>query len=177
MEVIERVARMAVKRFSFAPFDRDDLAQEARLEAIKALGKYDEERPLFNFLAVHVHNRICNYLRDHWRRQDSPCRDYCGRGDPCGEGGEMCEAHRVWEEIQRGRADLRSPCGLFDDDEELGREGGEAGAEEAELWAMIDEGLPGPMREDYLKLRAGAPLGAKRKESLLEAIRGIVGRG
>ena len=68
-ETITRVANRYAYKFQFGFYTPDDIRQEAFIIAMDALDRYDESRPLENFLAVHVKNRLNNFKRDKYYRQ------------------------------------------------------------------------------------------------------------
>ena len=49
------------------------MKQQAAIFALEGLEKYDNKRPLENFLWTHVRNRLFNYKRDNYQRPDKPC--------------------------------------------------------------------------------------------------------
>ena len=69
LEVVNRICDRYAYKFKFGYFEPDDIRQEAFIIAIDALERYDESRPLENFLAVHVKNRLNNFKRDRYYRQ------------------------------------------------------------------------------------------------------------
>ena len=68
-ETITRVADRYAYKFQFGYYESEDIRQEAFIIAMEALDRYDESRPLENFLAVHVKNRLNNFKRDKYYRQ------------------------------------------------------------------------------------------------------------
>ena len=69
LEVIDKIADRYAYKFRFGYFEADDIRQEAKIIAMDALDRYEEGRPLENFLAVHVKNRLNNFKRDKYYRQ------------------------------------------------------------------------------------------------------------
>lgn len=71
IETIQRVVNRVYKKYVFGYFSDEDIKQQATLIAIEAIEKYwDKERPLENFLAVHIPNRLKNFKRDNYFRLD-----------------------------------------------------------------------------------------------------------
>ena len=60
--VVDRIA----PRYTFHGYDIDDMKQEAFIICIDALDRYDQKRPLENFLAVNLSNRLKNFVRDNY---------------------------------------------------------------------------------------------------------------
>ena len=71
--IIDRVVSKVAVKFKFGYHDLDDMQQQARLFALECLPRYDSNRPLENFLWVHVHNRLFNFKRDNYERPSVPC--------------------------------------------------------------------------------------------------------
>jgi len=65
IETITKVADRQAAKFRFGYYEVEDMRQEAFIIAMDALDRYDEKRPLENFLAVHVNNRLKNFKRDN----------------------------------------------------------------------------------------------------------------
>ena len=82
VETIDKVMGSLANKFKFGIHQRDDLMQQGRLIAWRAiLEKYDGKRPLENFLRVHLRNRIINFKRDNTRHEDPAYLE----GEPLGE--------------------------------------------------------------------------------------------
>ena len=52
-------------RYTFYGYTVDDIKQEAFIICMEALNRYDEARPLENFLSVNLSNRLKNFVRDN----------------------------------------------------------------------------------------------------------------
>src|SRR3954453_8942961 len=73
LAAIEKVVGILASSFAFGYFEVEDIKQQARLFAIEAMKRYDPSRPLDNFLYAHIKNRLINFRRDKFRRNDPPC--------------------------------------------------------------------------------------------------------
>ena len=71
IETITKVVDRQAAKFRFGYYEIEDMRQEAFIIAMDALDRYDEKRPLENFLAVHVNNRLKNFKRDNFYRMDN----------------------------------------------------------------------------------------------------------
>ena len=58
LEVIQRVIQRIAPKYKFAYFETDDIEQESYLICLEALENYDPSRPLENFIAKHLSNRL-----------------------------------------------------------------------------------------------------------------------
>lgn len=73
LNAIEVVVNRLSFLFLFGFHQIEDIKQEARIIAIDGLERYDEKRPLENFLWTHVKNRLGNFKRNNWERLSKPC--------------------------------------------------------------------------------------------------------
>ena len=60
--VVDRIA----PKYTFSGYDVNDIKQEAFIICIEALERYDQNRPLENFLSVNLSNRLKNFVRDNF---------------------------------------------------------------------------------------------------------------
>ncbi len=82
------------------------------------MAKYDPARPLPNFLYVHIHNRLCNFLRDNFRRNDPPCK-LCKEGrQALHPDGMVCEAYKEWKRRNDCKASIMQPTRMTEEAEE-----------------------------------------------------------
>lgn len=63
METLTRVTDRFKKKYKFGSYTEEDIQQEAYIECLSALERYDGVRPLENFLSVHLRNRLFNFRR------------------------------------------------------------------------------------------------------------------
>ena len=70
IDTIERVADRYAHKFQFGFYTAEDIRQEAFMLGMEALDRYDPSRPLENFLAVHINNRLKTFKRDNYYRKD-----------------------------------------------------------------------------------------------------------
>ena len=160
LEVVNRICDRYAYKFKFGYFEPDDIRQEAFIIAIDALERYDESRPLENFLAVHVKNRLNNFKRDRYYRQ-----------------------HKILDEnidqlyismkflmdtldISNIRDEKEGNMRLDDDFiEKIANE---------ELLEIIDEHLDVSFRSDYLRVKDGTYVPKPRREQIMEEITEIL---
>ena len=65
MDTIMLVVNRTAAKYTFYGYTVDDIKQEAFIICMDALDRYQEGRPLENFLAVHLSNRLKNFVRDN----------------------------------------------------------------------------------------------------------------
>lgn len=75
VEAVESVCTRLAYKFRFGYHELEDMKQKAYILVIEAIdeGKWDQSRPLKNFIYVHVHNRFFNFKRKHYQRLAAPC--------------------------------------------------------------------------------------------------------
>lgn len=150
-EKIREIARAAAKKYTFPNYDEDDIEQEAFIIGLEAMSRYDPDRPLENFLRVHIKNRLSNLRRDKYYRPDT------GKA----------------ESIQKGKKKLLDASPLDDisyafsvlDKDNL---------EDCELLEYIDSHLDATYRSDYLRFLDGQKLTKARRIKLFEQLKEIM---
>ena len=65
VDQIEKVCNRISPRYTFYGYTVDDIRQESFIICMEALSRYDNTRPLENFLSVNLSNRLKNFVRDH----------------------------------------------------------------------------------------------------------------
>lgn len=151
MQAIMKIAAEMAGRYTFPNYDREDIEQEAFIMGLEALQRYDENRPLENFLRVHIRNRLSNLRRDKYYRPDK------GKA----------------EQIQKSKKKILD-AGSFEGIEEYLSCINNNSVEESEVLSFIDERIPREMRSSYLRYTSGARLSKTNKIKLLTALREIL---
>lgn len=147
LEKINLVVNRIAPKYTFHGYDSDDLKQEAFIICYEALERYDQKRPLENFLSVNLSNRLKNFIRDNNFTKSS-------------------------EEKKK----VLSPKQLIFDslvcDDSYKDE-----FSSKELIDIIDRNLPADMREDYLKLVNNIYIPKKRRLDIVGCIKDILKKG
>jgi DNA-directed RNA polymerase specialized sigma24 family protein len=181
----DKIVNLLAHSFKFGYYEAEDIKQQARLFAIEAMERYDPTRPLDNFLYSHVKNRLINFRRDKFRRNDPPCLDCHNSlpGETRHEDRQYCEKYIIWFKRNATKQNIMNPLDLGNiSDEQEANTRVESSVlddiEIAELKRMIDVKLPIELRTIYLQMldpdtRSSVP---KAKRLLVErAIQEIVG--
>ena len=75
IDQINKVCDRIAPRYTFYGYTVDDIKQESFIICMEALHRYEEGRPLENFLSVNLSNRLKNFVRDnHYFSGDSEDR-------------------------------------------------------------------------------------------------------
>ena len=157
LEVINKICDRYAYKFKFGYYTPDDIRQEAFIIALDALERYDEGRPLENFLAVHVKNRLNNFKRDKYYRQNQK------KGDD------------KQEKLNNSKRYLMDTLDISNirDEKEMSMRLDDSFIENIanqELLDIIDEHLSVSFRSDYLRVRDGAYVPKPRREQIIEQI-------
>ena len=77
LEIIDIVVNRIAPKYTFNGYDIDDIKQESFIICLEALKRYDNKRPLENFLSVNLSNRLKNFVRDNFgHSKDGKKRNY-----------------------------------------------------------------------------------------------------
>lgn len=154
VQTIDEAVKTTIRSpMTFPGYDLADLRQEARLECLKVLVKYDNKRPLINFLKVHVKNRYRNLRRDKYER----------KGDSENHPKKMLASPIDISSVNHEGEDNISLSDNF-----------EAQLDKRNFLERIDAELDVSLRHDFLRLRNGEDISKARKNKVLEAIKDIL---
>lgn len=146
LEKIELVVNRIAPKYSFSGYDVNDIKQEAYIICIDALDRYDQKRPLENFLSVNLSNRLKNFIRDN----------YC-RSSDTDKKKVMCPSPLPTQDI------------AVDTQESLDDK-----IYKLEMMEIIEQKLPSNLRMHYLKFINGVSITKARKEELLSKLKEIL---
>ena len=149
-EIIQKVCERSAPKYTFYGYEAKDMIQEANIICIEALERYDERRPLENFLAANLSNRLKNFVRDN---HFVSCSD-------------------------ENRAKVYQPAQL-DNDNSIQhwidiRLHWLDNIDQDEIFKIIDKDLPASMRLDYLKMQNDVYIPKSRREEIVEQIQEIL---
>jgi RNA polymerase sigma factor (sigma-70 family) len=144
--VIENVIKKIAPKYSFNGYDVDDIKQESFLICMDALKRYDQNRPLENFLAVHLSNRLKNFVRDNHYVKD------------------VDESKKKIINAKRMGYDTNI-IKFVNDSTKI---------EIKEIASIIDKKLPAEYRVDYLKILSNTYVNKKRREEIMGFVHNIL---
>jgi len=164
LEIIERVASRYAHKFRFGYYTAEDIKQEAIIIGMEALKRYDEARPLENFLAVHIKNRLNNFKRDKYYRQTKKEND---------ERTQMLNNSKKFLmeplDIDYIRDEEEDNMKVFFDEVDL--------ITVNEMLELIDEELDISLRADYLRIRDDVYVPKQKREEIFARIKDILKEG
>ena len=188
---IEIIVKGLSHKFKFGYHELDDMAQEARLECIKALDRYDPSKgKLETFLWTHTKNRLSNLKRNKYERYDKPCLNCplnaydpdCLKSDnECTAYDDKCDCkpYSSWLKRNSAKKNIMSPVGIQQvrDENESNMRLENCPVEKIynnNLIDLIDQKIPVNLRSSWIKMKNDIKLNKADKEKLLSAIREII---
>ena len=139
-DIIDIVVNRIAPKYTFNGYDIDDIKQESFIICVEALKRYDNKRPLENFLSVNLSNRLKNFVRDNFGHS---------------------------KDVEKKK--LHSPASItthiansyhyYDFDDEY--------LDVKNMMDNIEEKLPPQLREDYLKFINNVYLNKSKRETLI----------
>ncbi len=149
VEQIEKVCNRIAPKYTFYGYTLDDIKQEAFIICMEALNRYDENRPLENFLSVNLSNRLKNFVRDnHFIHNDN--------GDRV----------RVLKPAQLDHENAV----IDDNDNNISYES----IEYKDMAKIVDTRIPASIRLDYLRMLNDVYITKQRREEIIETINEIL---
>lgn len=150
VEIITRVCERMAPKYIFYGYQKEDMMQESFIICIEALDRYDQKRPLENFLAVNLSNRLKNFVRDN---------HFVSYSDE--------ERMKIYQPAQLENENTIE-CWLESKSKWLND------IDIKEMLNIIDKVLPASMRLDYLKMQNDVYIPKSRREEILEYIQEIL---
>jgi len=146
IDQINIVVNRISARYIFHGYELDDIKQEAFIICMDAMDRYDQTRPLENFLSVHLSNRLKNFVRDNYYTKDQE------------------EKKKIVKPSSLSYEDI-VPMYINEIDDTL---------DAIEFQKIIDEKLPAEYRADYLKIINDVYVPKKRREEVIYIIKEIL---
>lgn len=190
MVTIDKVANRLAHKFKFGYHTVDDMKQQARMYAWIGLEKYDNKRPLENFLWTHVRNRLFNFKRDKYLRPDLPClscpiKAYDPHKDKSTSGCTAycdkleCPLYERWKFRNERKQNIMNAIGIdnvVDENEANMKVYTDLDAEidMKDFFKIVEDNIPLDMKADFIRLRNNIPISKPRREKIYQAIRDIL---
>ena len=142
MTIIDRIA----PKYAFNGYSVEDIKQESFIICMDALDRYDPNRPLENFLSVHLSNRLKNFVRDN----------YYTKNDDESKKKLLNAKSIISEDISIEETDYIENVDISD------------------IKNIIDKELPMAYRSDYLKIINNVYVPKKRRAEVLSVLKQLV---
>lgn len=188
LRVLDNISKRLGHKFKFGYHDFDDMKQQAAIFAMEGLEKYDNSRPLENFLWTHVRNRLFNYKRNNYQRPDKPCLScpfydklYKESSNQCSKflNKDHCEPYLAWTTRNNTKKNIMLPQNIDQTPENI-RNQHEATDpsfihQNKEIIQFLDNHISKPEhRETYLKLKNGSKVNKPDVDKLKEYISALM---
>lgn len=177
---VNAVCKKLVYKFKFGYHTPEDMQQQAIIEALDSINKWDGKRPLANFLYSCIHNGLFNYKRKHYHRPDKPCftcplynvelHSQCEKYTDKTE----CDLYSTWMARNSTKKNIVQPIDISNirDEQEnnMRSEDTTEGVDNKEMWTLIDKHLDIKLRSDYIKIKNGIKIPKPRRVKVETAI-------
>jgi len=178
INIINTIASKLAGKFKFGYHELDDMKQQAALFAWQGLEKYDEDRPLENFLWVHVRNRLFNFKRNNYARPDKPCNNcplqaYVNLRCTAFKDQMECEIYEKWHDRNQVKKDLSSTK-IYSESVEKDIVDLEETIFSKTIYHIIDTSIGANFRQDWIRFCNKAKLSKNRREMLMLEIVNIL---
>lgn len=183
LETLDKVTQKLANKFKFGYHTYEDIKQQAAVFALQALEKYDESRPLENFLWVHIRNRLFNYKRDNYRRPDNPCvtcpfydKHFKNSDNQCTEfkNKNDCSLYDSFDKRNSDKKNIMQPTHIDHINPSSAKNDPSDINSNNQLLETIDKYMPTQYRELYLKYRYGEKISKNNQKKIVEIIQDIL---
>ena len=150
VEQIEKVCNRIAPRYTFYGYAIEDIKQESFIICMEALSRYDNKRPLENFLSVNLSNRLKNFVRDnHFIHNDN---------------GDRVKILKP--------AQLDHENSIVDNEEKFSVS--IESIEDQNIVDIVNKKMPAGIRLDYLRMINDVYITKQRKQEILDIINEIL---
>jgi DNA-directed RNA polymerase specialized sigma24 family protein len=164
IRVLDNISKRLGHKFRFGYHDFEDMKQQAAIFALEGLEKYDNTKPLENFLWTHVRNRLFNYKRNNYQRPDKPClncpffdKSYKCSNNQCSEftNKSDCGLYAAWASRNEAKKNIMQPSYIEHDLLQKKHDDLSSDIQNKEIIDYLDSEVSLEHRENYLKLKHG----------------------
>ena len=150
VEQIEKVCNRIAPRYTFYGYTLDDIKQESFIICMEALSRYDNKRPLENFLSVNLSNRLKNFVRDnHFIHNDNGDRVKILKP------AQLDHENAIVDEEEKFSVTIEA-------------------IENKNMAEIVNSKMPANVRLDYLRMINDVYITKQRKEEIIEIINEIL---
>lgn len=167
LKVVDNISKRLANKFKFAYHSFEDMKQQAAIFALEGLEKYDNSRPLENFLWTHVRNRLFNYKRNNYQRPDKPCLTceffdkHCrNSSNQCSKYTDKhsCSLYSSWAKRNENKKNIIQPSYIEDYSIFIQNTSSVDNIQNQEIINFLDTNIEIEYRESYLKLKHGVKI-------------------
>lgn len=171
------IAKKVAPKFEFPGWSREDLEQEAFIIAMDGLERYEPDKPLANFLFIHIKNRLGHVKRKHYIRIDKPCLNcplnaYIKKEEKCTAYERFidCDIYSKWAARNDKKKNLARPLDIVEYDYADGFNAPEDKLNYKNMITLIDSNISIENRASWLKSKHGIKLSKADRISLKDEI-------
>jgi hypothetical protein len=146
--VMKKVIDKVAPKWVFFGYELDDIKQESYFICADGINRYNGDFPLENFLSVHLHNRLFNFVRREHGMKDLDD-----------------EKKKVLRPAQ-----LEYSLNIPNDNDGCDY----STIDYSEMVRIINHELPSSMRQDWLKLANDVPISKPRRDDVLNTAESIL---
>jgi len=184
LTVLDNISKRLGNKFKFGYHTYEDMKQQAAIFALEGLKKYDNKRPLENFLWTHVRNRLFNYKRDNYQRPDLPCHTcpfydikFETTQNQCTEykNKDNCSLYSSWVKRNSDKKNIMKPTNIEDTHQTASKQDKiEDIFLKKQTLDIIDEIIPTQYRDLYLRFRYGDKVSKTEQKKIISIIQNIL---
>ena len=182
LEVLDNISKRLGHKFRFGYHDFEDMKQQAAIFALEGLERYDNTKPLENFLWTHVRNRLFNYKRNNYQRPDKPCntcplfdKTYKCSNNQCSKFTNKtdCELYVAWANRNEAKKNIMQPT-YIEQDPLNKKSDFFSYIQNSEIIQFLDTHITAEYRESYLRLKSGEKLPKQQLVKLQKYIESLM---
>ena len=182
LEVLDNISKRLGHKFRFGYHDFEDMKQQAAIFALEGLERYDNTKPLENFLWTHVRNRLFNYKRNNYQRPDKPCntcplfdKTYKCSNNQCSKFTNKtdCELYVSWANRNEAKKNIMQPT-YIEQDPLNKKSDFFSYIQNSEIIQFLDTHITAEYRESYLRLKSGEKLPKQQLVKLQKYIESLM---
>lgn len=147
LEIVNRVIDKIAPKWVFFGYQLDDIKQESYFICSDGMKRYNGDFPLENFLSVHLHNRLFNFVR-----KKHGMKDLDDEKKKVLRPAQLKDGTNITEQV----SDMYSTMDY------------------SEMVKIINAELPANMRQDWLKLAHDVSISKPRKDEVLRNVEEIL---
>lgn len=182
LEVLDNISKRLGHKFRFGYHDFEDMKQQAAIFALEGLERYDNTKPLENFLWTHVRNRLFNYKRNNYQRPDKPCntcpffdKTYKCSNNQCSKFTNKtdCDLYAAWASRNEAKKNIMQPT-YIEQDPLNKKSDFFSNIQNLEIINFLDTHITAEYRESYLRLKSGEKLPKQQLVKLQKYIESLM---
>lgn len=187
LKILNQVTKKLILKFRFPGYTKEDLYQECFIMALDGIKNWDKQRPLSNFLYIHLKNRLCNFKRKYYIRIEKPCEQCPFNAfvfpDKCKKYKDLMKCHLYYRWYQRNITRrnlahfLEYSQVIYNNkhtEKNMEYEDNLDVIDYKEIFHLLDRELPVNLRKLYLIVKNGGKISKKNEQKLRLSIRDIL---